>query len=63
MSLLHYNDVARGKAQLADSLECVFTSQGALQLLQSIWDQELQRTPKDYKIHLSIADTAFKAGK
>jgi hypothetical protein len=48
--------------KLADSLSCVFTSTGALALLQNIWSQEIQKSPKDFRVYERIADIGFKAG-
>lgn len=62
MNVLYYNNMDAAVAKLADSLSCVFTSSGALQLLQSIWNQEIQKSPKDYKIYERIADIGYKAG-
>mgnify|MGYP003385952207 CR=1 FL=1 len=62
MNVLYYNNMDEAISKLSDSLKCVFTSSGALQLLQSIWNQEIQKSPKDYKTYEKIADVGFKAG-
>lgn len=62
MNVLYYGNMDEAISKLTDSLKCVFTSSGALQLLQNIWNQEIQKSPKDYKIYERIADIGFKAG-
>ena len=63
MNVLYYNNMDEAVSKLSDSLSCVFTSSGAFTLLQNIWTQEIQKSPKDFKIYERIADIGFKAGK
>lgn len=62
MNLLYYNNKNEAVSKLTDSLSCVFTSSGALTLLKNIWNQEIEISPKDYKIYERIADISSKAG-
>jgi hypothetical protein len=63
MNVLYYNNMDEAVSKLSDSLSCVFTSSGAFTILQNIWTQEIQKSPKDFKIYERIADIGFKAGK
>ena len=62
MNIFYYKNMDEAMSKLSASLTCVFTSSGALQLLQSIWNQEISKNPKDYKVYERIADVVFSAG-
>lgn len=62
LALVGDGDSVRAMELAADNLQCIYSSKGALELLQKIWEQQLEMAPKSTAVLTLHGDIAMRGG-